>query len=67
MNNYAFHYMFVQKKLLKNIVLSITQKGIDLKEKAKLVPKLMDKCLEVNEKDGKELKEMLEKIMITFK
>ena len=62
---------FIERKKItgneKNIVLSITQKGIDLKEKAKLVPKLMDKCLEINEKDGEELKEILERIMITFK
>ena len=34
-------------------LLSITQKGIDLKEKAKPVPIELGKCLEIKEEDGK--------------
>ena len=50
----------------KNIVLSITKKGTELKEKAKQVPKKMEKCIEISEDDGKALKEILNRIMKTF-
>lgn len=50
----------------KNIILSITKKGIELKEKAKQVPIELGKCLEIKEKDGKTLKEILHRLMQTF-
>lgn len=50
----------------KNISLSITKKGIDLKEKAKQVPKEMEKCIMISENDGNTLKEILNKIIKTF-
>lgn len=50
----------------KNIVLSITKKGIELKEKAKEVPKELEKCLEIDETDGNTLKEILNRIIKTF-
>ena len=50
----------------KNIVLSITKKGIELKEKAKQVPKELEKCLVISEDDGNTLKEILNRIMKTF-
>lgn len=50
----------------KNIILSITKKGIDLKEKAMQVPKELEKCLVISEDDGSTLKEILNRIMKTF-
>lgn len=50
----------------KNVVLTITKKGIELKEKAKLVPEKLETCLEINEDDGIILKEILKRIMKTF-
>ncbi len=50
----------------KNILLSITKKGIDLKEKAKQVPKKMEKCIASSEDDRNILKEILNRIMQTF-
>lgn len=50
----------------KNIVLSITKKGIDLKVKAMQVPKELEKCLVISEDDGITLKEILNRIMKTF-
>ena len=50
----------------KNILLSITKKGIDLKEKAKQVPKELEKCIAISEDDRKALKEMLNRIMKKF-
>ena len=50
----------------KNIVISITKKGIELKEKAKQVPKELEKCLVISEDDGNTLKEILNRIMKTF-
>lgn len=61
---------FIRKKKAegndKNIILQITKKGEVLKEKAKLVPVQMGKCLVINEKDGTQLKEILNRIMQTF-
>ena len=59
----------VRKKITgnnKNIIISITHEGMKLKEKAKLVPKQMGKCLNISENDGKELKEILKRIMKDF-
>ena len=50
----------------KNIVLSITKKGIKLKEKAKQVPRELEKCLVIDEDDGNTLKEILNRVMKTF-
>ena len=50
----------------KNIILSITKKGINLKEKAKQVPKEMEKCIAMSEDDRNILKEILNRIMQTF-
>lgn len=50
----------------KNIIFSITKKGVELKEKAKQVPKKLEKCLLINEDDGKALKEILDRLMKTF-
>ena len=50
----------------KNIILSITKKGIDLKTKAMQVPKELEKCLVISEDDGSTLKEILNRIMKTF-
>ena len=50
----------------KNIVLSITKKGMDLKAKAMQVPKELEKCLVISEDDGSTLKEILNRIMKTF-
>ena len=51
----------------KNILLSITKKGIDLKEKAKQVPKELEKCIAISENDRNTLKEMLNGIIKRFK
>lgn len=50
----------------KNILLSITKKGIDLKEKAKQVPKELEKCIAISEEDRNTLKEMLNRIIKAF-
>lgn len=50
----------------KNILLSITKKGIELKEKAKQVPKELEKCLVISEDDGNTLKEILNRIIKIF-
>ena len=50
----------------KNILLSITKKGIDLKEKAKQVPKELEKCIAISENDRNTLKEMLNGIIKRF-
>lgn len=50
----------------KNILLSITKKGIELKEKAKQVPKKLEKCIAISEDDRNILKESLNRIMQTF-
>ena len=50
----------------KNIILSITKKGIELKEKAKQVPIELGKCLVIGEDDGNTLKEILHRLMQTF-
>lgn len=50
----------------KNILLSITKKGIDLKEKAKQVPKELEKCIVISEDDINTLKEMLNRIIKRF-
>ena len=50
----------------KNIVLSITKKGIEWKEKAKQVPIELEKCLVISEDDGNTLKEILHRLMQTF-
>lgn len=50
----------------KNILLSITKKGIDLKEKAKQVPKELEKCIAISEEDRNTLKEMLNRIIKRF-
>ena len=50
----------------KNILLSITKKGIELKEKAKHVPIKMEKCLAIREDDINTLKEILNRIITTF-
>ena len=50
----------------KNIVISITKKGIELKEKAKTVPIQLGKCLGIKEDDGKTLKGILHRLMQTF-
>ena len=50
----------------KNVLLSITKKGIDLKEKAKQVPKELEKCIAISENDRNTLKEMLNGIIKRF-
>lgn len=50
----------------KNILLSITKKGIDLKEKARQVPKELEKCIVISEDDRNTLKEMLNRIVKRF-
>lgn len=50
----------------KNLIFFVTKNGIKLKEKAKQVPKEMEKCLIINENDGKVLKEILNRLMKTF-
>ena len=50
----------------KNILLSSTKKGIDLKEKAKQVPKELEKCIAISEEDRNTLKEMLNRIIKRF-
>ena len=61
---------FIERKKItgneKNIVLSITQNGINLKRKAESVPIQLDNCLDIDTNDGIKLKKILNKIMKTF-
>lgn len=50
----------------RNLLIKITKDGEALKEKAMEVPSKMAKCLELNEKDAKELYSLLYKLLDKF-
>lgn len=50
----------------RNLLIKITKDGEALKEKAMEVPSKMAKCLEINEKDAKELYSLLYKLLDKF-
>lgn len=50
----------------RNLLIRITKDGEALKEKAMEVPSKMAKCLELNEKDAKELYSLLYKLLDKF-
>jgi DNA-binding MarR family transcriptional regulator len=50
----------------RNLLIKITKDGEALKEKAMEVPSKMAKCLELNEKDAKELYSLLHKLLDKF-
>ena len=50
----------------RNLLIRITKDGEALKEKAMEVPSKMAKCLELNEKDAKELYSLLHKLLDKF-
>lgn len=50
----------------RNLLIKITKDGEALKEKAMEVPSKMAKCLELNEKDAKELYSLLYKMLDKF-
>ena len=50
----------------RNLLIKITKDGEALKEKAMEVPSKMAKCLEINEKDAKELYSLLHKLLDKF-
>ncbi len=50
----------------RNLLIKITKDGEALKEKAMEVPFKMAKCLELNEKDAKELYSLLHKLLDKF-
>jgi len=47
----------------RNLIVSITKDGILLKEKAKIIPSKIGKCINLNEEDAKNLYEILYKIL----
>lgn len=47
----------------RNLVLQLTSKGINLKDKAKSIPKEMSKCLSLNNNDSKTLYNLLYKVL----
>ena len=51
----------------RNLIISITKSGIDLRNKAKKVPDKIVKCINLNEKDSLELYKTLYKLLSNFK
>ena len=51
----------------RNLNILITQKGIDLRIKAKEIPTQVGKCINLNEKEAIELYAILHKILMNFK
>lgn len=51
----------------RNLMISITQKGRKLKEKAVLIPDKVGKCINLNEKDALKLYELLYKVLYSIK
>ena len=51
----------------RNVLISITEKGKNLKEKAKNIPLKVSKCLNIEEKDSLELYKILYKILNQIK
>lgn len=47
----------------RNLIISITQKGMNLKEKAKYIPGEVSKCLTLNNEESIKLYELLYKIL----
>ena len=47
----------------RNLIISITNKGIDLKEKAKYIPQEVSKCLTLSNEESIKLYEILYKIL----
>ena len=47
----------------RNLIISITKKGANLKEKAKDIPNKVGKCINLNPKEAKELYRILYKIL----
>ncbi len=47
----------------RNLIISITEKGKKLKEKAKSIPKKISTCIELNKEDATKLYEILYKIL----
>lgn len=50
----------------RNLIVTLTQKGEDLKEKAKEVPGKIGSCLSIGEEDAKELYKYLYKLLGSF-
>lgn len=51
----------------RNLIISITKQGIELKDKAKEIPTRISKCVDLEEKDALELYKLLYKILLNFK
>ncbi|MBQ9024640.1 MAG: MarR family transcriptional regulator [Bacilli bacterium] len=51
----------------RNLMISITQKGKKLKEKAALIPEKVGKCINLSEKDALKLYELLYKVLYNIK
>ncbi len=47
----------------RTVIISLTKKGIDLKEKALEVPKIMSKCTRLTEEEGEYLYNLLYKLL----
>ncbi|MBQ8043970.1 MAG: MarR family transcriptional regulator [Clostridia bacterium] len=55
------------KKDERNLIISITELGMELKNKAKDIPSKISKCIEMEGKDAIELYKLLHKILLNFK
>ncbi len=51
----------------RNLMISITKLGIDLKSKAKDIPSKIGKCIDLEEKEALELYQLLYKVLSKFK
>ena len=51
----------------RNLIISITTQGEELKEKAKYVPEKVSKCIELDSKEASQLYKTLYKIISNFK
>lgn len=51
----------------RNVIITITDLGLNLKEKAKTIPIELSKCINLDEKESLDLYKLLYKILINFK
>ncbi len=59
-------YITREKSIIdeRNLEITITDKGKKLKDKAKDIPKKMGKCIDLSDKEAKELYSLLNKVLI---
>lgn len=50
----------------RNLIISITEKGVQLKSKAKNIPKKIGKCINLNKKETMEMYKIMYKLLSNF-